>query len=32
MLPNQRLKFEAFPNKSAAEVTGFTREARIYER
>jgi len=32
VLPNRKLKFEAFPGKTDAEVSGFTTGARIYER
>jgi len=32
VLPNRRLKFEAFPGVTAAQVTGFTTNAKIYER
>lgn len=32
VLPNRRLKFEAFPGKIGEEVKGFTNAARIYER
>jgi len=32
MIEDRRLKFEAFPGKSAGEVSGFTNSAKIYER
>ncbi|MEQ1861540.1 MAG: hypothetical protein ABMA13_16585, partial [Chthoniobacteraceae bacterium] len=32
VLPGRRLKFEVFPGKTAADVSGFTSAARIYER
>jgi hypothetical protein len=32
VLPGRKLKFEAFPGKSGAEVKGFTSAARTYER
>lgn len=32
MLEGRKIKFEAFPGKKAAEVSGFTDKARIYER
>ena len=32
VLPGRKLKFEAFPGKSGAEVNGFTAAAKIYER
>jgi hypothetical protein len=32
MLEDRKLKFEAFPGKTAAEVIGFTSAAKIYER
>ena len=32
VLPDRKLKFEAFPGKIAAEVKGFTSAAKIYER
>jgi hypothetical protein len=32
VLPGRKLKFEAFPGKSGAEVKGFTSVARTYER
>lgn len=32
MLEDRKIKFEAFPGKKAAEVSGFTDKARIYER
>jgi hypothetical protein len=32
VLPNRKLKFEAFPGKIGAEVNGFTSAAKIYER
>jgi hypothetical protein len=31
-LPNNQIKFEAFPGKTAAQITGFTDKAQIYER
>jgi len=32
VLPERKLKFEAFPGKTGAEVKGFTSAAKIYER
>jgi len=32
VLPNRKLKFEAFPGKTGADVNSFTSAARIYER
>ena len=32
MLEDRKIKFEAFPNKKASEVSGFTEKAKIYER
>ncbi|MCH7850768.1 MAG: hypothetical protein IH845_03955 [Nanoarchaeota archaeon] len=32
MIQDRRLKFEAFPGKTAVEVSGFTTDALIYER
>jgi len=32
VLPNRKLKFEAFPGKTDAEVNGFTGAAKTYER
>ncbi|MCX6906448.1 MAG: hypothetical protein NTY01_00220 [Verrucomicrobia bacterium] len=32
VLPDRKLKFEAFPGKLGAEVKGFTSAAKIYER
>lgn len=32
MLEKRKIKFEAFPGKTATEVTGFTEKAIIYER
>lgn len=32
VLPGQKLKFEAFPGKTGAEVKGFTAAGKIYER
>jgi hypothetical protein len=32
LLEDHRLKFETFPGLRAHEVSGFTDEARIYER
>lgn len=32
MLENRKIKFEAFPGKTPAEVTGFTNNAIVYER
>jgi hypothetical protein len=32
VLPNRKLKFEAFPGKSATDVRGFTTAAVVYER
>lgn len=32
MLENNKLKFEAFPGKTASEVSSFTSEAVVYER
>jgi len=32
VLPNRKLKFEAFPGKSGAEVKGFSSAAEVYER
>ncbi|MFN0079840.1 MAG: hypothetical protein ACKVY0_25530 [Prosthecobacter sp.] len=32
VLPNRRLKFEAFPNQTATQVTTFTANAKTYER
>lgn len=32
MLEDRKIKFEAFPGKSAAQVSGFTEKAKIYER
>jgi hypothetical protein len=32
VLPGRKLKFEAFPGKTSAQVSGFTSAARIYER
>lgn len=32
MLESRRIRFEVFPGKTASEVTGFTSEAKIYER
>ncbi len=32
VLPGRKLKFEAFPGKTAEEVKGFTSAARSYER
>jgi hypothetical protein len=32
VLPKRKLKFEAFPGKTRAEVNGFTGAARMYER
>ena len=32
MIENRKIKFEAFPGKTGAEVSGFTSAARIYER
>jgi len=32
VLPDRKLKFEAFPGKRGDEVAGFTTAARLYER
>jgi hypothetical protein len=32
VLPDRKLKFEAFPGKTGADVNGFTGAAKIYER
>lgn len=32
MIEDRKIKFEAFPNKKASEVSGFTENAKIYER
>lgn len=32
MLENRKIKFEAFPGKTATEITGFTNNAIVYER
>jgi hypothetical protein len=32
VLPDRKLKFEAFPGKTGADVSGFTGAAKIYER
>ena len=32
IIEDQKLKFEAFPGKTEAEVSGFTEDAKIYER
>lgn len=32
MLEGRKIKFEAFPNKKASDVSGFTEKAKIYER
>jgi hypothetical protein len=32
LISDRRLKFEAFPNKTASQVSGFTNSAAIYER
>jgi len=32
MTDKRKLKFEAFPGKTAAQVTGFTTAAQTYER
>ena len=32
MIGEGEIKFEAFPGRSASEVTGFTQNAKIYER
>jgi hypothetical protein len=32
VLPNRRIKFECFPGQTAAQVSGFTSNAKTYER
>lgn len=32
VLPDRKVKFETFPGKTAAEVTGFSNAAKVYER
>ena len=32
VIPGRKLKFEAFPGRTAAQVSGFTSNAKTYER
>ncbi|MBI2660875.1 hypothetical protein HYX09_01255, partial [Candidatus Woesearchaeota archaeon] len=32
MISDRKIRFQAFPGKTAAQVTGFTGDAKIYER